>query len=634
METVNLSYSEIDQDVLGTLRRPRPYYFAAMGFLSLLIALWLTAWIYQVHSGMGVAGISWPTGWGVYISSFVFWIGIAHSGTLISAILHLLRAKWRDAVSRASEAMTIFAIMTAGLFPMIHLGRVWVFYYIVPYPSQRQIWPNFVSPLIADFAAVTTYFTVSLIFWYVGMVPDLAAAREWMGEKLGKNNWRTQLSRKLSIGWFGAASQWRHYGRGYLFFAALATPLVVSVHSVVSWDFAVGILPGWHSTIFPPYFVAGAIHSGLAMVLTLMIPMRSLMHLERIIKPDHFKAIVQTMALTTGVVGYTYIVEPFISWYTHDPVEREFLRWRNVSHDMAWMHWLLIPLVVIVPLTFLVPSLGKRLKWLFVGSILVNLGMWLERRDIVTSGLMHGFLPNSWGNYIPTWVEWSIIAGTAAWFLFWFMAFTQVLPVIPLTELKSQRAERESEHVHQILPFDRGGKIAHQPSGVLAIYGNAGKVLESLKRAQEQGYKKLEVFSPTNIGALKVLPRGPVRYWTLMGAILGAIGGFYLAGGSAMLNELIVGGKPVISIEPFLIFTFEGLVLIGSIFNLIGMIVHARLGPLSGGIPRCYDPRFSQDKFGLYVATADAAQIEQSAVIPEGNGAGGTACHPVITMIL
>ena len=608
-----LSYSQIDNDVLEALRRPRWYYFAVLTVLGGLIAWFMACWIYQVHAGMGVAGINSPVGWGVYIGNFVFWIGIAHSGTLISAILHLVRSRWRDTVSRSSEAMTIIAIITAGLFPLVHLGRVWVFYFLIPYPSQRQIWPNFVSPLMADLAAVFTYFTVSVIFFYVGLIPDLAAARDWMEQKLGRDHWRTRLSRRLAVGWFGAASQWRHYGRGYLFFAALATPLVVSVHSVVSWDFAVGILPGWHSTIFPPYFVAGAIHSGLAMVLALLIPMRKLLHLERIIQPQHFKAIVQTMAVTTGIIAYAYIVEPFIAWYSSNPVEQEFNHWRHTG-QIAWMHWLLIPLNVIVPLTFLVPALGKRRTWLFIGALLINLGMWLERRDIVTAATMHSFLPNAWGNYIPTWVEWSITAGAAAWFLFWFLSFSQVLPVAPITDLKSQLADEQTEHIREELPEDRGGRTARASPGVLAVYSDAGRVLEALRKARQAGLAGLEVFSPLKIGAAEPLAGGPVRFWTLTGALLGALGGFSLAAGTARVNDLIVGGKPVISIEPFLIFTFEGLILFGAIGNLLGLVVHARLHP-RGGLPKAYDGRFSRDKFGLYVACADDAAIERARAV-------------------
>ncbi len=292
------TYSQIDGDILQALEPAGKLYRAVMLLLGVGIAYALAVWVYQVRMGMGVAGINHPVGWATYITNFVFWVGIAHSGTLISAILHLVRAKWRAAVSRSAEAMTIIAIATAGLFPLIHLGRLWVFYFIIPYPSQRQIWPNFISPLVWDVIAISTYFVVSVLFFYVGMLPDVAAVRDEYYARLGPDHPRTRLYRRLALGWHGSGSQWRNYGRGYLYFAALATPLVVSVHSVVSWDFAMSLLPGWHTTIFAPYFVAGAIHSGLAMVLVLLIPLRKLLHLERLITIDHFASVAKTMIVT------------------------------------------------------------------------------------------------------------------------------------------------------------------------------------------------------------------------------------------------------------------------------------------------------------------------------------------------
>ena len=261
-----LTYGQISDDVLMATEPPRRLYYGVMAMFVVGFGWAFTCWMYQVKMGMGVTGLSIPVGWAVYIVNFVFWVGIAHSGTLISAILHLVRSRWRTAIARSAEAMTVFAVLTAGLFPLIHLGRLWVFYYIIPYPSQRQLWPNFMSPLVWDVVAVGTYFIVSSIFWYVGLIPDLAAARDRSELQFGRDHPRTRLYRKFALGWCGSGNQWRHYGRAYLFFAALATPLVISVHSVVSWDFAMSLLPGWHTTIFPPYFVAGAIHSGLAMV--------------------------------------------------------------------------------------------------------------------------------------------------------------------------------------------------------------------------------------------------------------------------------------------------------------------------------------------------------------------------------
>jgi len=276
---MSLTNTQIDDAILGAMSPARPRYMFAMLGLGGLVTLFFGLWIHQVRTGMGVAGINSPVGWGVYIASFVFWVGIAHSGTLISAILHLVRARWRTAVARSAEAMTIFAVMTAGLFPLIHLGRLGVFYFILPYPTTRQVYPNFLSPLVWDVVAISTYFTVSLVFWYVGLLPDLAAARDRWRRLYGPDHPRTRFYRAVAMGWSGSGNQWRHHGRAYLFFAALATPLVISVHSVVSWDFAMSILPGWHTTMFPPYFVAGAIHSGLAMVIVLLLPLRKLLGL-------------------------------------------------------------------------------------------------------------------------------------------------------------------------------------------------------------------------------------------------------------------------------------------------------------------------------------------------------------------
>jgi molybdopterin-containing oxidoreductase family membrane subunit len=402
-----LRYGAINDDVLNAMGKPRLGYFFALAFLGALVGWAALCWVYQIQLGMGVTGLNRPVGWAVYITNFVFWVGIAHSGTLISAILYLLRANWRDAVSRSAEAMTIFAIMTAGLFPLVHLGRLWAFYYIIPYPSQRQLWPNFISPLVWDVCAVSTYFTVSLIFWYIGMIPDLAAARDRYQAEPGPTGLRARIYGILSLGWSGSGSQWRHYGRSYLFFAALATPLVISVHSVVSWDFAMSLLPGWHSPIFPPYFVAGAIHSGLAMVLTLLIPMRKLLHLERLIELHHFEMLAKTIILTGSIVGYAYLVEGFTAWYSGDIFEWQLFVWR-FNGPAAWMYWMCVICNVLIPQLFVLKKVRTSIAWLFAISLAVNVGMWLERLMIIFSSLAHDFLPQNWGSYFPTWVEASI----------------------------------------------------------------------------------------------------------------------------------------------------------------------------------------------------------------------------------
>jgi len=279
-----LTYRSVNRDILETLKPPGRLYWFVIAALFTLVGLGAACFLYQAFIGMGVTGLNNPVGWGTYIITFVFWVGIAHSGTLISAILYLFRAKWRTSVYRIAEAMTVFAVLTAGLFPLIHLGRVWRFYYLLPYPNQRQLWPNFMSPLVWDVFAVSTYLTVSVMFFYLGLIPDLAAARD------RSDGWRRKFYGVLAMGWNSCCHRWQHYRKAYLLFAAIATPLVVSVHSVVSWDFAMSILPGWHATIFAPYFVAGAIHSGLALVITLMIPVRKIFKIKHIITIKHLEA--------------------------------------------------------------------------------------------------------------------------------------------------------------------------------------------------------------------------------------------------------------------------------------------------------------------------------------------------------
>jgi Ni/Fe-hydrogenase subunit HybB-like protein len=605
----DLRYGEINDDVLGAMSKPRAPFYFAVAFLSLLIGIAALCWIYQTQLGMGVTGLNRPVGWATYITNFVFWVGIAHSGTLISAILYLLRAGWRDAVSRSAEAMTIFAIMTAGLFPLIHLGRLWVVYYILPYPSQRQLWPNFLSPLVWDVCAVSTYFTVSLIFWLVGLIPDLAAARDRYEETLGSDSLRTRLYRTMALGWTGAGNQWRHYGRSYLFFAALATPLVISVHSVVSWDFAMSLLPGWHSAIFPPYFVAGAIHSGLAMVLTLLIPMRRLLHLERLIELHHFEALAKTIILTATIVGYAYAVEAFIAWYSGDIFEWQFFKWRTFG-SAAWMFWTCVVCNVLIPWLFLLKKVRTSILCLFVISLLVNVGMWMERLMILFTSLAHDFLPQNWGGYFPTWVELGITLGSFGFFFFWFFGFSKLLPTVPLSELKAKIAD------HEIAPTGccdtrvRERAAGDRPS-LLAVFSNAGRLLEAVKIGCDAGFHEMETYSPVKIDQLEQVlrqPKSPVRIFTLLGALTGLAGGFWLAIGTAQVNGLIVGAKLPVSIIPYCVIGFEGTILLGSIANLIGLVIFARL--FRTKTSAYYDRRFSRDKFGLLVS-CEAGEVSR-----------------------
>jgi Ni/Fe-hydrogenase subunit HybB-like protein len=435
-----LTFAEIDRTVLDTLQPAGRSYWLAVGLLFLGILIGAACWAYQIAVGIGVGGQNIPVAWGIYLVNFVFWVGIAHSGTLISAILHLLRAGWRNPIARAAETMTVFAVCTAGLFPFIHLGRVWVVFYMLPIPTQRTLWPNFQSPLIFDVVAISTYLTVSSLFWYTGMLPDLARVRDTAQGR------RKKIFTALSLGWTGAHEQWRHYTRIYLFFAALATPLVVSVHSVVSWDFALGIIPGWHTTIFAPYFVAGAIHSGLAMVLTLMIPLRRIFSYERFITMHVLESVAKTIVFTGLIVGFAYGTEFFLAWYSRNVVEMETFHWRATGH-YAYGFWIMVTCNVMAPMLFLFKRFRSSIAWLFGVSIAINIGMWYERFVIIIGGVAHDFLPNAWGLYGPTWVELGIMVGSFCLFFFLFILFCKHLPSVSMTELKETLAQ-EGGHGH------------------------------------------------------------------------------------------------------------------------------------------------------------------------------------------
>ncbi|MGE5340533.1 MAG: NrfD/PsrC family molybdoenzyme membrane anchor subunit [Candidatus Omnitrophota bacterium] len=427
-------YQQIERDVLSAMRKPSLGYWLSLAFTAGLGALGLGCWAYMILVGLGVNGLMHPVNWAVYITNFVFWVGIAHSGTLISAILFLFRARFRNAYNRSAEAMTVIAIMTAGLFPLIHLGRVWRFYYLLPYPNQRDLWINFRSPLIWDVFAVSTYLTISVIFFYVGMVPDFAVARRYF---TGIRQWVYKI---LSLGWEGTNEQWRHYSRLYLFLAAFATPLVVSVHSVVSWDFAMSIVPGWHSTIFAPYFVAGAIFSGTAMVITLTVPMRRILKLEHYITVDHYEKIAKILLLMSLIVSYSYVVEFCLSLYGGNVFEIAIFKYRMNGH-YNFLYAIMIVCNVLAPLTLFVKKLRRHIGYLFALSIVVNIGMWVERFIIIVTSLSHEYDPYSWGTYSPRPVEIGITLGSFGMFFMLFLLFAKTLPVLSISEIKEQGGE-------------------------------------------------------------------------------------------------------------------------------------------------------------------------------------------------
>lgn len=395
---------------------------------------------YLMSTGVGVWGLGHPVMWGWAIVNFVWWIGIGHAGTLISAILFLLRQRWRTGVNRAAEAMTIFAVMCAGIFPVIHVGRIWLAWWLFPIPNANSIWPQFRSPLMWDVFAVSTYFTVSVLFWYMGLIPDLAVMRDRAKTKLRKFGYGL-----FALGWTGSNRHWSHYEKAYLILAGLSTPLVLSVHSIVSLDFAVSQLPGWHTTIFPPYFVAGAIFSGFGMVLTLLIPIRKLCGLEDLITMRHVDLMCKVTLATGSIVGYAYGMEVFIAWYSGNPYER-YAFWNRAFGPYWWSYWIMIACNVVIPQLFWFKKVRHHLLVVWIISILVNIGMWFERFVIVVTTLAREFLPANWGYYTPTWVDICTYLGTFGLFFTFFLLFLRFLPIIAIAEVKGVTPQADPHH--------------------------------------------------------------------------------------------------------------------------------------------------------------------------------------------
>ena len=409
------------------------------GAVSLTMLL-LAMISYLLWEGIGIWGLNNPVGWGYAIVNFVFWVGIGHAGTLISAILFLFRQKWRTAINRFAEAMTIFAVMCALIFPGIHIGRQWVAYWLFPIPNSMAMWPNFKSPLLWDVFAVGTYFTVSLMFWFVGLIPDLATTRDRATSKI-----RQYVYGVFALGWRGANRHWQNYEKAYLLLAALATPLVLSVHSIVSFDFAVSQLPGWHTTIFPPYFVAGAIFSGFAMVVTLMVLARQLFNLKSIVTIGHLERMNKIILVTGMLVGYAYGMEFFMAWYSGYEYE-SFAFINRATGPYAWAYWIMVSCNVISPQFFWFKRFRTSIPVMFVISIFVNIGMWFERFVITVTSLHRDFLPSSWGYYSPTWVDVATFVGSFGLFFTLFLLFLRFLPMISMNEIKSVMPEADPHH--------------------------------------------------------------------------------------------------------------------------------------------------------------------------------------------
>jgi molybdopterin-containing oxidoreductase family membrane subunit len=427
------TYGDITKDVVDPIMgRPSKTWFVLISIAAVIGLYGVGCILYLIGTGVGTWGLNKTVGWAWDITNFVWWVGIGHAGTLISAVLLLFRQKWRMAINRSAEAMTIFAVFMAGLFPMIHMGRIWMAYWVLPLPNQfGSLWVNFNSPLLWDVFAISTYLSVSLVFWYIGLIPDFATIRDKVVDPIQK-----KMYTLLSFGWSGRAKHWNRFEEVSLILAGLATPLVFSVHSIVSMDFATSVIPGWHTTIFPPYFVSGAVFSGFAMVQTLLLIMRKAMHLENYITTKHIEYMNIVIIVTGSIVGVAYITELFISWYSG--VEYESYAFINRATGQYWWSYAaMMTCNVISPQLFWVKSWRRNLKFTFVMSIIVNIGMWFERFVIIVTSLHRDYLPSSWTMFYPTFVDIGVFVGTIGLFFVFFLMFARFFPVLALNEIKS-----------------------------------------------------------------------------------------------------------------------------------------------------------------------------------------------------
>jgi Ni/Fe-hydrogenase subunit HybB-like protein len=456
LTTGNPSLHDVTEavSVISEVKTHRNWYIALAitggmtGILGLMLA-------YLVATGIGVWGNNGPVGWGWDITNFVFWIGIGHAGTLISAILFLFRQKWRTSINRFAEAMTLFAVACAGIYPAVHVGRPWRAYWLFPVPNaQLDMWQNFRSPLLWDVFAVSTYGTVSLLFWYVGLIPDLATLRDRAVSKA-----RQMTYGIMCFGWRGSATHWKNYEKAYMILAGLSTPLVLSVHTIVSFDFAVSILPGWHTTIFPPYFVAGAIFSGFAMVVTLMVIARWIYKVEHLVTITHLENMNKVILATGMIVGYAYAMEQFTAWYSGNTYEK-YVFMNRAMGPYAWAYWTMVTCNVVSPQFFWIKSLRRNIPFMFFISILVNIGMWFELFVIIATSLHRDFLPSSWGYFRPTFVDILTFFGTFGLFLTLFVFFTRFLPIIAISEVKGMMVatKHEEPYLDQAVAQNAAGK--------------------------------------------------------------------------------------------------------------------------------------------------------------------------------
>jgi molybdopterin-containing oxidoreductase family membrane subunit len=617
-------------------RTPR-WWWPAFLFSALWAGVGVAMIGYLVVTGVGVWGLNQPVGWAWDITNFVFWVGIGHAGTLISAILFLLRQRWRTSINRAAEAMTLFAVMCAGIFPAIHVGRIWRIYFVFPIPNHLDIWPNFRSPLLWDVFAVSTYATVSLLFWYVGLIPDLATLRD-----RAKTRLKHILYGLFALGWRGGQRHWRNYEMCYLILAGLSTPLVLSVHTIVSFDFAVSQVPGWHTTIFPPYFVAGAIFSGFAMVITLLVPARALFGLHDLITPRHLENMCKVLLATGLMVAYAYGVEFFTAWYSGNPFESFVFLNNRLKGPYAWAYWTMVTCNVLSPQLFWFKWFRRKPAAMFAVCIVVNIGMWFERFVIISTSLHRDALPSSWGYFTPTWVEILTFVGSFGIFLTMFLLFIRFLPMVAMSEVKgvmepdTNGLPDSAEHQSQLSTHHSSLITHHSPSqhpaaGVIAEFRGPHDLLSAAKQVRRAGYRAFEVYSPYPIHGMDEamgLGRSKLGWIVIIAGAAGAAGAYGLQYYTSVMDyPLITAGKPYNSWQAFLPVIFELGVLLASFAAVLGMLA-------LNGLPRWYHPvlkhapfvRASDDGFFLTVDASDARfNINETAELLERAGGRNVA---------
>jgi molybdopterin-containing oxidoreductase family membrane subunit len=589
--------ADVTRAVCGPLeRRPTALWHLAFVVAASALLLGVVCVTYQIMVGIGTWGLNRTVGWAFDITNFVFWVGIGHAGTLISAVLLLMRQRWRTSINRSAEAMTIFAVMCAGLFPLIHMGRPWLAYWVFPYPNMRgSLWVNFRSPLLWDVFAIGTYFTISLVFWYIGMVPDLATLRD------RARGLRRRVLGFFALRWDGGARTWSRWEMACLLLAALATPLVVSVHSVVSTDFATAVVPGWHTTVFPPYFVIGAVFSGFAMVLTLMLVARKVMALEGYITWRHIHAMCKVLVFTGSIVGLAYATELFMAWYSGSPYE-QFAFNNRMRGPMGWAYGLMVLCNVVAPQLLWFRRVRNSILAIFLLSLAVNVGMWFERFVIIVVSLGRDFLPSSWSDYAPTWIELGTLVGSFGLFFTCFLIFCRFLPMIAMAEVKAVvEEEGGGARGHEVEPAPVPVALKAAPGATngamngrartpglvhLGMFGSASAMLGAAREARGRGLAVVDTHTPHPVHGLDAvlgLRRSRLPFVTLVCGAVGlviALGFQYWASSSSW--PLDVGGKPFDSLPAFVPVAFEVTVLLAGLGTAAALLIRSRLRPGNG----------------------------------------------------